>query len=330
MKMVSSWIKQCFPNVADYIYLRKVMQQNDRIINNLCSLKESEYPEFLRHEYGKKTGKRLDLQNPSRLTEKIQWRKLYDQDPLYSILSDKYSVRKWIEEKIGSEYLIPLLGVWDHFSDIDFQSLPDQFVLKTNNASHTNIIVTDKKAFMHRKWAAGKKIDYWLSMPFSYLEGLELHYREIKPKIIAELYIPPEPGKSELSDYKFHCFNGVPYLCQVISDRLARETIDFYDSNWEHVKIARIPYPNTEKPVDKPEHYDLMVLLATELSRGFKYVRVDLYNHAGKIYFGEMTFTPGSGYMVFDPDDWDYRLGELWDIHSEQIDKKLVGIDLNN
>ena len=322
MERIKTVFQNCFPNLSDYVYLQKLKKKNNKTIRKNKSLNESDYPDFLRMEYKQKTGHELDLQNPGRLTEKIQWRKLNDCSCVYSELSDKYKVRKWVEQKIGSEYLIPLLGTWKHFNEIDFHSLPDQFVLKTNNASHTNMVITDKKLFMRKKWSAGKTFQYWLETPFAYLEGLELHYCKIDPVIIAEQYIQPEPGKKELSDYKFHCFNGTPYLCQVISDRSSGETIDFYDTKWNHVPIARTPYPNAAQPAEKPDAYDQMVSLAAELSKGFRYVRVDLYNHNGQIYFGEMTFTPGSGYMVFDPDEWDYRLGDLWDIHSTQIDKE--------
>lgn len=313
--------------VSDLIYLRRIKKRDKSLIKKIQSLNETDYPGFLSEEYRIKTGHELNLQEPRRLTEKIQWRKLYDQDRIYSVLSDKYNVRKWVEERIGHEYLIPLIGVWEHFEDIDFSSLPEQFVLKTTNASHTNIIVTDKTDFLRKKTVIGKKVKYWQEMPFAYLEGLELHYREIQPLIIAEQYIQPESGKKELADYKFHCFNGLPYLCQVISDRSTEETIDFYNSKWEHADIIRVPYPNAAQPVKKPEQYDLMLKLASELSKGFSYVRVDLYNRNGTIYFGEMTFTPGSGFMVFEPDDWDYRLGELWDIHATQIDRTSVKLE---
>lgn len=324
MESIKTCFQRCFPNLSDYIYLQKLKRQNNKTIKSNQSLDESEYPDFLCREYKQKTGHELNLQDPRRLTEKIQWRKLYDRDIVYSVLSDKYNVRKWVEERIGPEYLIPLLGTWKHFNEIDFHSLPDQFVLKTNNASHTNMVVTDKKMFMKRKWSAGKTFQYWLTTPFSYLEGLELHYCTINPIIIAEQYIQPETGKRELSDYKFHCFDGTPFLCQVISDRLHGETIDFYDSEWKHIPIERVPYPNASNSSEKPINYDCMIQLASELSKGFRYVRVDLYNRAGTIYFGEMTFTPGSGYMVFAPDEWDYRMGDLWDIHSAQIDRESI------
>jgi hypothetical protein len=220
-----------------------------------------------------------------------------------------------VGEKIGSEHLIPLIGAWKKFEQIDFESMPDQFVLKTNNASHTNIIVTDKKQFMRRKWSAERRMNYWLDTPFALIEGLELHYQDISPMIIAEEYLPPKKNNNSLTDYKFFCFDSKPYLCQVIADRSEEETIDFYDTKWEHMEISRPPYHNAKRLLAKPENYAQLVGIATELCKGFDFVRVDLYEHAGKVLFGEMTFTPASGMMRFAPDEWDYKLGSLWDLH---------------
>ncbi len=305
-------IKNLFANITDTVNLEIQKNENKNTIKKIQLLKETEYPIYLKELYKLRTGNELDLENPKRFTEKIQWRKLYDQNPMYSTLSDKYLVRKWVEEKIGSGYLIPLIGAWEKFDQIDFKQMPDQFVLKTNNASHTNIIVTDKKQFMRGKWSAKRRMEYWLKAPFAFLEGLELHYQKINPLIIAEEYLPTTNEKSSLTDYKFYCFNNVPYLCQVIADRSSGETIDFYDTKWNHMEICRPPYHNAEKPLEKPDKYDQMISIATELCKGFDYVRVDLYEHAGKVYFGEMTFTPASGMMKFVPDEWDYKLGRLW------------------
>lgn len=321
MITIKAAIKYVFPNLVDDIILEKQKRRNKNEIDKVSRLKEMDYPEFLSQLYNEKTGNTLRLDNPQRFTEKIQWRKLYDHNPIYSDLSDKYTVRTWVRTKIGEDYLVPLLGVWDHFSDIEFEKLPDQFVLKTNNASHTNVIVDNKKSFLKRKQSIGRRMEYWLEMPFAFLEGLELQYLAIKPRIIAEEYLTPEKGKKDLTDYKFFCFDGNPYFCQVIGDRSIKETIDFYNHKWEHLNLKRPPHPNAEELISKPKNYNLMIELAAELSKGFKFVRVDLYENNDKVYFGEMTFTPASGMMKFDPDDWDYRLGSLWDIHTRQIDQ---------
>ncbi|MCR5565556.1 MAG: glycosyltransferase [Clostridiales bacterium] len=312
MKTPKDMIKGIFPNTIDIINLEIQKKKDRKSVQKIQLLKETEYPALLEKIYKQKTGNELDLKNPRRLTEKIQWRKLYEQNPLYSKLSDKYLVRKWVEDRIGADYLVPLIGAWGKFDQIDFKQMPDQFVLKTNNASHTNIIVTDKKQFMRKRWSAKRRMEYWLKAPFAFQEGLELHYQKITPMIIAEEYLPPVNGKSSLTDYKFFCFHNTPYLCQVISDRSSGETIDFFDTKWEHMAIRRPPYPNADNPIEKPEIYDQMIAIAAELCKGFEFVRVDLYEHAGKVYFGEMTFTPASGMMKFEPDDWDYKLGDLW------------------
>lgn len=317
-------LRMLFPNITDTWSLETEKKRNRVLIHKVQMLEKKDYPELLCDLYAKKTGHELNLRDPQRLTEKIQWRKLYDQNPIYSVLSDKYAVREWVKRKIGEEYLIPLIGAWEHFNDIDFSIFPEKFVLKTNNASHTNIVVTDKMNFMRQKWSAGRRMEYWLKTPFSYIEGLELHYQAIKPMIIAEKYIQPDEGKKELVDYKFHCFNGEPFLCQVIGDRSEGETIDFFDSNWQHVSISRPPFPNAKETREKPASYDLMYKLATNLSKGFSYVRVDLYEQKEKVLFGEMTFTPASGMMKFEPDEWDYKLGELWNTHSDQVDLSII------
>lgn len=324
MSSIKDIIKELFPGIVDAWYLEKRKAVDQKLLQQISKMNDNERENYLCELYKRKTGHELSLNNPERFTEKIQWRKLIDQDEIYTFLSDKYRVREWVEKKIGSEYLIPHLGCWKHFDEIDFGTLPEQFVLKTNNASHTNIIVKNKKDFLKRKWSARRCIEYWLRTPFAYLEGLELQYIGISPLIIAEQFLVPENGKDDITDYKFHCFNGLPYLCQVIGDRSIGETIDFFDMKWNHVAMKRPPFPNAEKTIDKPENLDLMIKLCTKLSDGFQYVRVDLYEHNGRVFFGEMTFTPASGMMKFDPDEWDYKLGSMWDIHNEQISREKV------
>jgi hypothetical protein len=329
MSYLEQMIKNTFPDLIDSLYLEKQKKINKQKLKAILKLDYSEYPEYLKNIYQEKTGHILNLDNPQRLTEKIQWRKLMDRDKVYACLSDKYQVREWVKKRIGNEYLIPILGKWQHFNEINFDLLPDQFVLKTNNASHTNIIVKNKKKFLRKKKSSGRTMEYWLSTPFAYLEALELHYLDIVPRIIAEKYLPPSIGHSDLTDYKFHCFNGTPYLCQVIGDRTAGETIDFYNMSWDHMPISRPPYVNSTMELIRPINYELMIQLASELSNGMQYVRVDLYEHNGNVYFGEMTFTPTSGMMRFDPDEWDYKLGAMWDINAKQIDYKKVQCDIN-
>ena len=322
MAIVKKIIKQLCPNIVGIWHLIIHRRNVNKRIKDSKRLDEIEYSAYLERFYETKTKHHLNLDNPQRYTEKLQWRKIYDRHDIYSWLSDKYRVRKWVEEKIGSEYLVPLLDHWKQFDEIDFDKLPDQFVLKTNNGCHANIIVKNKQEFMRSKWSAKKLMQYWLKSN-EYLDGLELHYANITPEIIAEKYMEPGKGEDCLTDYKFHCFCGEPFVCEVIRGRTSQETIDIYDMEWKHLPISLPPYPNTESNKECPPNYNLMIEIARKLSQGFQYVRVDLYN-TDKVYFGEMTFTPTNGVDIFVPDEWDYKLGKLWNIHTEQVNESIV------
>lgn len=310
----------------DYLKLRSLKITHKEKMMNIqkrVDVPEEEYPAVLQEFYLKCTGSTLDLKNPKRYNEKIQWRKLYDINEIYSVLSDKYAVRAWVEKKIGSEYLIPLLGVWDRTEDINFERLPDQFVLKTNNASSTNIIVTDKKR-MNRKIIL-EQLSFWLEYPF-YLEGLELHYKSIVPRIIAEKYMQPEEGKSDLNDYKFMCFKGKPRYCWVDLDRYHGHKRKVYTLDWKPADWTIGNYGGEKIDIPKPSQFDKMISLVETLCDGFEFVRVDMYEIRGKVYFGEMTFTSCSGIDPIRPDEWDYKIGELWDVSKNQVDRDKIGL----
>lgn len=215
-----------------------------------------------------------------------------------------------IKEKIGEEYLIPLLGVWRRAEDIDFHQLPDSFVLKTNNASGTNIIVRNKKDVSRKRIV--EQLNYSLKYPF-WARGGEFHYREIPPKIIAEQFMRNE-GMDDLPDYKFYCFHGKPYCLSVDMDRYHGAKQTMYDLNWTP-QVWRLssfgPYTGS---IERPEQLETMLTLAETLCEGFSHVRVDFYLIQQKVYFGEMTFTPGCGYLRIIPDEYDFILGEQWHI----------------
>lgn len=264
--------------------------------------------------YKKRTGKKLNLENPVTFNEKIQWSKLYDVTPLKTQLADKYLVREWVKEKIGEEYLIPLLGVWDKFDDIDFDKLPDQFVLKANHGSGWNIIVTDKKQF--NRVEAKKKFDRWLNTNFAYLT-LEMQYEDIKPKIIAEKYIVNE--NNDLPDYKFFCFDGKVFCLYTMINYTfdhSKGQLGFFDRDYKLMPYHRGEYAPIKEQLPKPKNFEKMVELAEILSKGFKHVRVDFYNLNGKIFFGEMTFTTSGGFAVFVPEEFDLLLGKQWNLIS--------------
>ena len=267
---------------------------------------EKDFPKILKQWYKKRTGKNLNLENPKTFNEKIQWLKLYDNSPLKTKLADKYLVREWIEEQIGSKYLIPLLGVWNNFDEIDFDKLPEKFVLKANHGSHWNIIVKDKSKLDKSK--AKKKFDKWMARDYAFKAGLELQYRGIKPKIIAEKFI--EDTNGELNDYKIMCFNGEPKFVWVDCGRYSNHTKNIYDLDW-NLQPFKMTYPISKTPIARPENLDKMIELAKILCKDFAFVRVDFYNVDGKIYFGEMTFTSMSGTDKFEPEKYDLELGNM-------------------
>lgn len=278
------------------------------------SLKPSQYKQAIELQYRQTTGQIMNLDTPKNFTEKLQWLKLHDSTPIKTRLADKYLVRQWVAEKIGEEYLIPLLGVWDNFDDIDFDLLPEQFVLKTNHASGTNIIVRDKKTFDKEK--AREKINAWLAIDYGAL-FYELHYNNIKKKIIAEKFLT-EKNLPDINNYKFWCFNGKVHSCALETGRapdgsLANLCIDYFDLNWKHLNIERSDHPNSKHPekISKPKNFELMKKLAAELCKGFSHVRVDFYEVAGKVYFGEMTFTPGAGIFRYNSAGTNEELSNL-------------------
>ncbi len=228
--------------------------------------------------------------------EKIQWLKLYGNLEKYNDYVDKYLVRDYIKKTVGEKYLIPLLGVYTNSSKIDYDKLPDKFVLKINNGSAMNIIVTDKNKINKKK--INKKLDKWLKNDYSKIKK-EYQYRNVERKIICEKYISDSNG--ELIDYKFFCFDGEPLFVKADLDRFTEHKVNFYDMNWNYIDMRESFYKNSNKNVTKPNNFEKMVEIAKKLSKEFQFVRVDLYDVDGTIYFGELTFTPASGKNPFYP-----------------------------
>ncbi len=261
---------------------------------------------FLKIRYKLRIGKKLDLRNPKTFNEKIQWLKLYDRKPQYTQLADKYEVREYIKETIGEEYLIPLLGVYNKFDEINFDNLPEQFVLKPNHTSGDIYICKDKSTidFVELK----NKVNKWLKSRY-YWRSREFPYKDIKPKIICEKYMVDESG-TELKDYKFMCFNGEVKCLFVCLNRVASTglNVDFYDMDWCPMLFER-HYKSSGTIIAKPKTFDKMVEFAKILSKNIPFVRVDFYDIEGKLYFGELTFFPGNGMEEFTPESYDYLLG---------------------
>ena len=281
----------------------KFTGRHDFSIKWRCFLEKADandYPRLIKAIYKYYTSKPLNLNNPRTFNEKIQWLKLYDNSLLKTKLTDKYQVREWIKEKIGENYLVPLLGVWDGFDEINFDSLPDSFVLKCNHGSGMSVIVEDKNKIDKSKLK--ELFDYWMNINFAY-NSLELHYKDISRKIIAEDYI--EQNNGDLLDYKIHVFNGEPKIIQVIGQRnflsnTAKEC--FFTPQWTPQDVKYHTYDSYELLPEKPFNLDEMLEISRILAKGFKYVRVDLYNLEGRIKFGEMTFTSASGFTKWGKD----------------------------
>lgn len=262
---------------------------------------------FLRLKYRLKFRKKLHLNSPVTFTEKLQWLKLHDRRPEYTEMTDKYLVKKHIADKIGSEYLIPTLGVWERFEDIDFDALPDSFVLKCTHDCGSVILCPDKKTLdipaARKKLSAAMKRNY-------YCGEREWPYKNIKPRIIAEKYMAGSDGKG-LRDYKFFCFDGNVRAMFVATGRFSMDTdvkFDFFDENFNHLPI-RNGHDNASVPPEQPVCFDKMKKLAAILSEGIPHVRVDFYEVDGMVYFGEMTFFHFAGFVPFEPEKWDNIFG---------------------
>jgi len=240
-------------------------------------------------------GEKINLENPKTFSEKLQWLKLYDRNLDYTMLVDKYEVRKYIKEKLGEDYLIPMLGVWDNPNDIEFDKLPNQFVLKCNHNSGLGMCICKDKSKLDVK-----KVKHDLKKGMKqnfYLLGREWPYKNVKRKIIAEKYMKDSTNIDSFTDYKFYCFNGYVDNVMVCLDRNIGETkFYFFDRNWE---LLRYNVRGKDTPLNftlpKPDNLEMMFKIAEQLSKDKPFSRIDLYNSDGKIYFGEITFFPESG-----------------------------------
>ena len=267
------------------------------------NLDKSEYRKELIDWYKFYTGEDLDLDNPKSFNEKIQWLKLNDSTELKGLCADKYEVKNWLVNKLGKDYSIKTLGVWDKFDDIDFDSLPDKFVLKANHGSGWNVIVKDKSKI--DKSDLKKKFDDWMSKDFSFIDGFQMHYQYIKRKILAEEFIESPKG---LIDYRIHCYNGVPKDIWIdLYSGTKNHIRSIYDINYNKQDVV-CTWPDAGN-IDKPKNYDLMVEISKKVSQEFKFVRVDFYEVDGRLYIGELTFTPLSGIGNYNPKSYNLLQG---------------------
>lgn len=277
--------------------------------DNLMSILPDRFYVSLKYFY--RFHKFPNLKNPKTYNEKLQWMKLNDHNELYHTLADKYEVKKYVENLIGSEYVIKTLGVYDSFDEIDFNSLPDRFVLKCTHDSGGLVICKDKSKL--DKENARKIIESSLKTNYFY-HSREWAYKDLKPRIIAEEYIETRNG--DLPDYKFFCFDGKARALYVATGRHTESGVcfDFFDENFNHLPFYN-SHPNSKNKIDKPTGFDKMKELAEKLSVGMPHVRVDLYDIDGKVYFGEYTFYHMSGFQPFKPEEWDYTFGSWIDLN---------------
>lgn len=254
------------------------------------------------------TKKIPNLNNPKTFSEKIQWIKLYGGLDELSQYVDKIKVRDYVIRKIGKKYLIPVIGTWDTFEEIPFKKLPKKYILKATHGSGYNFICLDNSRV--KKSALKKIVSGWMNDNY-YKWFREAQYKNLVPRIICQKYI--EDGSGALLDYKFFCFNGKAKLIQVDSDRYLGHKRDLFDINWKKLPIV-LQHPNSKKPIVKPKKLTEMIWIAEKLSKKFNFARVDLYYVKGRIYFGELTFTPGDGVEKFTPSIADTQIGRLLDL----------------
>ncbi len=270
--------------------------------------------QYLQMMYWLHLGRKLNLKNPKTFNEKLQWLKLYNHKPEYTIMVDKVKAKEYVAKLIGEEHIIPTLGVWDDPDDIDFDALPDQFVLKCNHNSGTGMcICRDKSKLDIEKVKAelrkGLKENY-------FMRWREWPYKNVPRKILAEKFMVDESG-TELKDYKIFCFNGEPRYCQVISDRNTDEKIDFYDMHWKRlvglVGLVGLndKVHNSEYAIPCPESFENMKQMASLLAKSIPFSRIDFYEINHQAYFGEITFFPATGFGNFNPREWNVKMGDM-------------------
>src|SRR5690606_404154 len=264
---------------------------------------------YIKKKFEYMMGKPLNLRSPITFKEKIQWLKLFYQEGSLTDLVDKVKVKDFVAKTIGKQYLIPTIGVWDSFSKINFDNLPEQFVLKTNHDFGGVVICKDKKIFDFQ--GGGAKLNKHLKRNFFSI-GREWAYKNVTPKILAEQYLG-KLGDDDVKDYKFYCFDGEPKLLLVTSGRQkGHENMkwNFYDINFNPLRLTKSNIAS-DFNAEKPKNFEVMVELSKKLAVGFPFVRTDFYNIDGEIFFGELTFYPGGGYGKFEPEEWDYKLGSF-------------------
>ncbi len=279
-----------------------------RVCRKICYVFNRKIPDkpYIQMMYYVKLGKKINLKKPVMFNEKLNWLKLYDRNPQYTKLADKYEVRNYVKDMIGEEYLVPLLGVWDSAEEIPYEKLPERFVLKCTHDSASVIICKDKDKFDRTE--ANEKLNKCLKTNY-YWASREWPYKNIRPRIVAEQYMEDE-SHTELKDYKIYCFGGKPALIQVDFGRFVHHERNLYDTSWNYIN-ERFEYPNNpEVQIKKPECLEEMLILAAKLSGRIPSVRIDFYSVNNRPYFGEITFYQEGGYGRFSSEEFERKLGQ--------------------
>lgn len=272
---------------------------------------------FLKNQYRCQMGEKLDLENPKSFNQKLQWLKLYDRQEKYTEMTDKSTAKEYVRAILGDDCIIPTYGVYDSVDNIDFSALPEQFVLKaTHGSGNHDVIICRDKSKLDFDFVK-QKMEKSLSSN-CYFSTAEWVYKHLKPRIIVEKLLE-DPKHGDLMDYKFMCFNGKVKCSFVCTGRESAEglKVTFYDRDWNIMPFER-NHPAEKKPIEKPFCYEQMVEMAEKLSSGICFLRVDFYEVEGKVYFGELTFYPGSGFEKFQPKEWDDILGSWIELPKEK------------
>lgn len=267
--------------------------------------------QFLKKQWKIFFNTELNLKSPKTFNEKLQWLKINDRKEIYTKMVDKYEAKNYVADVIGKEYIIPTIGIYNKLSDIDLSKLPDKFVMKCTHDSGGLIICKDKKQLNFNK--EKKKIAKRLKRNF-YYSGREWPYKNVKPRIIVEKYME-ESDKKELKDYKLFCFNGIPQIVLVCSERYSSKNMceTWFDMNWNLIDVVESGH-RIDTTISQPKKFKEMIALSKKLSKGIPFIRVDWYEIKGKLYFGELTFYPASGFEKFEPEEWNYKMGEMLEL----------------
>lgn len=259
-------------------------------------------------DLAKRVGIGYNIDNPVTIQDKINWLKIYDSTPLKTKCADKIQLHDYCKEKLGVDLCIPIIKVYDRVDDIDWDELPNQFVVKCNHGSGMNIIVKNKSKLNIPE--TKRKLEGFMADDFAFHVGYEMHYHDIPHKVFVEEYMTDEKQETSLFDYKFWCFNGEPKF-MTVNDGHGHGTMNFYDLNFVKLDIRRTDYRPMVLDPEKPKTFDIMSICAKVLSEDFKFVRVDFYEINEKVYLGELTFTPGAGFFCYNDLKYNKIIGDM-------------------